>query len=486
MSVKEVLERREPANMIANKWTTSDGSPTDSRNPADLDQVVGVVPDSTAADVDAAIAAAAAALPAWAATPGPVRGDILRRFNELIGESADELAQLMTREMGKPLAESVAEIGRARGELDYAAGEGTRLHGTSVPSRSPSQLVVTDLEPLGVIGAITPWNFPLVAPMRKIGPALVCGNTVVLKPAPATPLTALALATLARDAGVPDGVLNVVTGDGATVGARLVADPRVAGISFTGSTAVGRSIGEAVGGRLGKVQLELGGKNAAYIHSASNLEKAVAHITSAAIQTTGQRCTSISRVIVQDEIADEVVRLLTETYDGYVVGSGLDPATQVGPLVNQGQYDRVAGYVEQGVADGAERTTAPREVPDGLFYPPTVLDRVTPDMSVARDEIFGPVLSVLRVSGVDEAIAVTNDNEYGLAAVVFSESLEVAMHFSRSVSAGMVHVNHGTISQPHVPFGGVKNSGLGEFSIGFTAKDFFTQTKVTYLSPEVI
>lgn len=486
MSVQEVLERREPANMIANRWTTSDGAPTESRDPADLDRVVGVVPDSTTADIEAAIAAAATALPGWAATPGPVRGDILRRFNELIGENSDELAQLMTREMGKPLAESVGEIGRARGELDYAAGEGMRLHGTTVPSRSPSQLVITDLEPLGVIGAITPWNFPVVAPIRKIAPALVCGNTVVLKPAPATPLTALALATLARDAGVPDGVLNVVTGDGATVGARLVADPRVAGISFTGSTAVGRSIGEAVGGRLGKVQLELGGKNAAYIHSASDLEKAVAHITSAAIQTTGQRCTSISRVLVQDEIADEVVRMLTETYDSYVVGSGLDPATQVGPLVNRGQYDRVAGYVEQGVADGAERTTAPREVPDGLFYPPTVLDRVAPDMSVAREEIFGPVLSVLRVSSVDEAITITNENEYGLAAVVFSESLDVAMRFSRSVSAGMVHVNHGTISQPHVPFGGVKSSGSGEFSIGFTAKDFFTQTKVTYLSPEVV
>lgn len=487
MSVQEVLDRRDPANLIDGAWTASDGGAVARiQDPSVPDgDPIAAVADSSAADVDAAIAAAQAALPAWAATPAPERGDLLRRFEGLIGEHAEELAALMTREMGKPIAESRGEIGRARGELDYAIGETTRLHGTTVPSRAAGQLVVVEPEPIGVVGAITPWNFPAVAPVRKIAPALACGCTVVLKPAPATPLTALALATLARDAGIPDGVLNVVTGSGETVGARLTEDPRVAGVSFTGSTAVGQRIGEAVGRRLGKVQLELGGKNAAYVHSAADLDAVVGHVASAAIQASGQRCTSISRVLVQEEIADDLVARLTATYDGYVVGPGLQDGTQVGPLVDRAQYERVTGYLERGLAEGARRTTADRELPTGLYVAPTVLDGVTPDMTVAREEIFGPVLVVLRVRDVEEAIRITNDNAYGLAAVVFSERLDVAMRFSRGVHAGMVHVNHGTISQPHVPFGGVKGSGSGAFSIGYTAREFFTEPKVTYLSPTV-
>jgi aldehyde dehydrogenase (NAD+) len=485
MSVQEVLQRTAPTNFVGNKWTESQGPAVDTRNPADPDDVLAAVPDSTPGDVDAAVAIAAAAFPGWAATPAPQRGDILRRWNELIGEHTDELANLMTREMGKPLAESKAELGRARLELDYAAGEATRMHGSTLPSRQPGQLVYTELEPIGVVGAITPWNFPAVAPVRKLGPALVTGNTVVLKPALETPLTALALAALLREAGLPDGVLNVVTGRGSVAGAHLAAHPDVAGVSFTGSTGVGRSIAESVARRLGTVQLELGGKNAAYVHSARDLNKVVAQITSAAIQASGQRCTSISRVIVQEELADELVELLSKVYSELQVGPGLDPSTQVGPLVSQAQYDRVSGYVKTGLEEGATRTTADREVPEGLYFPPTVLDHVTPDMVVAREEIFGPVISVHRVSDVDEAIAVANDCDYGLASVVFSENLEVAMKFSRAVGTGMVHVNHGTISQPHVPFGGVKQSGVGAFSIGYTGTEFYTQMKVVYLSPDV-
>jgi acyl-CoA reductase-like NAD-dependent aldehyde dehydrogenase len=485
MSIQEVLERSEPANFISNAWVRSDGTSVQSLNPADPSDVVGVVPDSTEADVAAAVAAAAGAFPEWAARPGPDRGDILRQWNNLLGEHAEELARLMSREMGKPLGESTAELQRARLELDYTAGEGTRLHGSTIPSRVGGQLVYTELQPLGVVAAITPWNFPTVAPIRKLAPALITGNTVVLKPALETSVTAFVLADLLREAGLPDGVLNVVSGRGTTVGSGLVADPRVVGVSFTGSTAVGRLVGETVAKRLGAVQLELGGKNAAYVHSAPDLKKVAAHIVSAAIQTTGQRCTAISRIIVQEELADELVGLLTDAYDSMRVGPGLDPATQVGPLVSQAQYDKVDGYVRRGIEEGAERTTALREVPDGLYYQPTVLDRVTSNMVVAREEIFGPVLTVHRVSHIDEAIATTNDCDYGLAAVVFSEQLEVAMRFSRAAQAGMIHINHGTISQPHVPFGGVKESGAGAFSIGYTNKDFFTQTKVVYLSPTV-
>lgn len=394
MSVHEVLDRTEPANFVCGGWKAGTGGVTTVTNPADSADRIATVPDSTAGDVDAAVAVARGAAPAWAATPAPARGDVLRRWNELIGEHTEELAALMTREMGKPLAESRGEIGRARLELDYAAGEATRLHGATVPSRAAGQLVFTEREPLGVVAAITPWNFPAVAPIRKLGPALVTGNTVVLKPADATPLTALALAGLLRDAGLPDGVLGVVCGAGATAGARLVEHPDVAAVSFTGSTEVGRGIAEKVARRLGSVQLELGGKNAAYVHSARDLDRVVDQITGAAVQASGQRCTAISRVI-------------------------------------------------------------------------------------------GPVLTVTRVSGVDEAIAVVNDSDYGLAAGVFSTDLDVALRVARATRTGMVHVNHGTISQPHVPFGGVNASGVGEFSIGYTSTEFFTNLKVVYLSPEV-
>ncbi|GAA1790519.1 aldehyde dehydrogenase [Planosporangium flavigriseum] len=486
MSVREVTERKELANFIGNTWLASKGDEVLCRDPAAEDRVVGAVPDSTDEDVDAAVAAAAAAAAEWAARPAPERGDLLSRWRELIAENADELALLMTREMGKPLSESYAELGRARGELDYTAGEGTRILGDTIPSRVAGQLVYTLREPLGVVAAITPWNFPAVAPIRKIAPALVAGNTVVLKPALETPLTALALATLLRDAGVPEGVLNVVCGRGSSVGSRLIADRRVNGVSFTGSTGVGRTVAETVARRLGKVQLELGGKNAAYVHSAADLRRAVDHIATAAIQATGQRCTAVSRVLVQDEIADDVVELLSGLYSSYRVGPGVDPDTQVGPLINKAQFERVSGYIETGLEEGAVRTTARRSLPDGLYVEPTVLDRVTRDMVVAREEIFGPVISVLRVSDVDEAISIANDCDYGLASVVFSERLDVAMRYTQGVQAGMVHVNHGTISQPHVPFGGVKDSGSGAFSIGSTNQDFFTNTKTVYLSPTVI
>lgn len=485
MSVHEVLDRTEPANFVRGDWKVGTGGVTAVTNPADPADRIATVPDSTAGDVDAAVAVARRAAPAWAATPAPARGDVLRRWNDLIGEHAEELAALMTREMGKPLAESRGEIGRARLELDYAAGEATRLHGTTVPSRAAGQLVFTEREPLGVVAAITPWNFPAVAPIRKLGPALVTGNAVVLKPAYETPLTALALAGLLRDAGLPDGVLGVVCGAGATAGARLVEHPDVAAVSFTGSTAVGRGIAEVVARRLGAVQLELGGKNAAYVHSARDLDRVVDQITGAAVQASGQRCTAISRVIVDDALADDLVARLSARYAALRVGPGTATDTEVGPLISDEALQKVAGYVERGLAEGAVRTTPERDVPPGRYIAPVVLDHVRPEMAVARDEIFGPVLTVTRVSGVDEAIAVVNDSDYGLAAVVFSTDLEVSLRVARATRTGMVHVNHGTTSQPHVPFGGVDASGVGEFSIGHTSTEFFTNLKVVYLSPEV-
>ena len=478
-----IAERiKTPANFIDNRALPATQT-YECRNPAARDDLVGLVPESSRQEIDAALSAATAAMPGWQATPAPVRGDLIRAWVELIADHTEELAGLMTREMGKPLAESRAELGRARLEADYAAAEGTRLTGATIPSRTPGQLIYTELEPLGVVVAITPWNFPAVAPMRKLAPALVTGNTVVLKPALETSLTALALANLALEAGLPPGVINVVCGSGATVGDALVRDPRVHAVSFTGSTAVGRSVNLAVADRLGRAQLELGGKNAAFIESADDLDAVVHHITSAAVQAAGQRCTSISRVIVAEGIADRFVESITAVWDRLVVGDPTDAATQVGPLVSRAQYDRVSGYVDQGLSEGAVRTTSPRAVPEGLYYPPTVLDRVTADMRVAREEIFGPVLTVARVDSIEQAIAMTNDTDFGLAAVVFTRDVSVAMRFAREARAGMVHVNHGTISQPHVPFGGVKQSGVGAFSIGYTSPAAFTQTKTVYLAP---
>ncbi|MGP4057978.1 aldehyde dehydrogenase family protein [Mycobacterium sp. 4D054] len=478
-----IAERiKTPANFIDNRPSPATTT-HECRNPADPDDLVGLVPEATAAEIDSALNAAVAATVQWQATPAPVRGDLIREWMALIASHAEELASLMTREMGKPLAESRGELGRARMEAEFAAAEGTRLSGATIPSRTPGQLIYTELEPLGVVAAITPWNFPAVAPLRKLAPALVTGNTVVLKPALETSLTALALADLAREAGIPAGVLNVVCGNGATVGDALVNDRRVDAVSFTGSTAVGRSVNLAVAARLGQVQLELGGKNAAFVESADDLDAVIGHITSAAVQAAGQRCTSISRVIVADAIADRFVEAVSTVWDGLVVGDPTDPATQVGPLVSRNQYERVSGYVDLGLSDGAVRTSAVRPVPDGLYYAPTVLDQVTPQMRVAREEIFGPVLTVTRVSDVDEAIHVVNDTDFGLAAVVFTRDMSVAMRFAREARAGMVHVNHGTISQPHVPFGGVKQSGVGAFSIGYTSAAAFTQTKTVYLAP---
>lgn len=479
--VDEVTSLSRPSNFVDGGWEESRGDSHEVLDPA-TGKVIGRAPRSGKIEVERAVGVAEAAQLSWEATPAPVRGELLRTAMGQLRAHRDQFASLMTQEMGKPLRESYAEIDRALGELDYMAGEGTRLEGSTVPSRRSGHLVMTQRTPLGVIGAITPWNFPLIAPVRKLGPALVCGNAVVLKPAQETPLIALALAVLLRDAGLPDGVLNVVCGSGTEAGAEVAADVRVAGVSFTGSTEVGRTLAATVSGRLGAVQLELGGKNPAYVHRSADVPSAAGEIAGAALQTAGQRCTAISRVLVDHEVADDLVRHLSEAFDRAVVGSGLDAQTDVGPLVTAEHRDRVADYVRIGHEEGATVVTAaPTALPEGPYHAPTVLDHVTPQMRVAREEIFGPVLSVLRVSGADEAIRAANDCDYGLTSAVFSADLGTALRFMSEVRAGMVHVNHGTNSEPHVPFGGVDDSGLGAYSIGQTAKDFFTELKVAYV-----
>jgi aldehyde dehydrogenase (NAD+) len=356
-------------------------------------------------------------------------------------------------------------------------------------SERPGFTCQTVLEPLGVVAAISPWNFPVVSPVRKIAPALACGDTVVFKPASITPWSAVYIVKLLEKAGFPAGVVNLLIGRGSEVGDRIVDDPRVGGITFTGSTAVGVPLSERAARRMAKVQLELGGKNPAVVVDFDDLELAAREIVSAALQCSGQRCTALSRVIVKADQADALVEKLLEQIHRIQVGDGLDAKTTMGPLSSRSQLTTVESYVQRGLETGAKLLAGGRRLVDdpdrnGYFYAPTLFDHVTPDSPLALEEIFGPVLPVIRVSGFEEAVKVANFTRYGLAAALFTRHMKLAHVFARSVQAGMIHINHGTASQAHVPFGGVKDSGLGAYSIGHTAKDFYTNLKAVYVKWE--
>lgn len=473
-------------NFINGKWQASDtGRGYSIRNPANPGQVLGEFPSSSAADVDAAVSAAATAAAAWAEVPGPQRGALLSRFAQLLEDSKRELGRIVTLEMGKPLGEAVGEVGRAATEARFSAGEASRLDGHTFASERAGYSCTTVLEPLGVVAAISPWNFPVVAPVRKVAPALACGNTAVLKPASLTPWSAAYIVKLFEAAGFPPGVVNLVIGSGGVIGDRLVDDPRVGGITFTGSTAVGIPLNERAARRLAKVQLELGGKNPAVVVDCDDLDGAAREIVSAALQCSGQRCTALSRVIVAENQADALVEKILAQVSRIQVGDGLDEKTTMGPLSSKSQLETVEGYVERGLESGAKLLTGGSRLVDdpdrqGYFYAPTVFDHVAPGSVLAQEEIFGPVLPVIRVSGFEEAVTVANSTRYGLAAALFTTKMKFAHAFMRTVQAGMIHINHGTASQAHVPFGGVKDSGLGAYSIGHTAKDFYTNVKAVY------
>jgi aldehyde dehydrogenase (NAD+) len=474
------------ANFIDGTWRASaSGEVYTTANPAHPKERLGEFPGSSSADVEAAVAAAEAAAPAWGETPGPQRGAILYRFAQLLEDAKAELARIVTLEQGKALAESMGEVGRAVAEARFMAGEASRVCGQSFPSERPGFSAYTVHEPLGVVAAICPWNFPVVTPVRKIAPALAYGNAVVFKPASLTPWSGVVLTQLLEKAGAPAGVVNLVMGSGAAVGNRLVADRRVRGISFTGSTEVGLALYESAARHLASVQLELGGKNPAIVFDYEDLDGAAREIVSAALVCSGQRCTALSRVIVQDKEADTLVDRILSHVAKIVVGDGMLPTTTMGPLVSKAQFDTVRRYVAQGIESGCTllyggKALASRPDEDGYYHEPTVFDRVPPTSPLAKEEIFGPVLPVIRVKDGDEAIRVANDTRYGLAASVFTSRLEFASRCMRRIDAGMIHINHGTASQAHVPFGGHKDSGQGAFSIGPTAKDFFTQVKTIY------
>ena len=466
--------------------SASNGARYSIYNPARPKECLGEFADSTEQDVRAAVAAAAAAADVWASVPAPQRGAVLFRFAQLLEDSKHELARIVTLEQGKALAEATGEVGRAAAEARFMAGEASRAAGQTFPSERPGISCHTVSEPLGVVAAICPWNFPVVTPVRKIAPALTWGNTVVFKPSSLTPWSAVYLMQLLEKAGLPPRVVNLVTGAGAVIGDALVRDDRVGGITFTGSTVVGRRIYECAAQRLSRVQLELGGKNPAVVIDHSDLDDAAREIVAAAFQCSGQRCTAISRVIVSHAQADALVERLVCHVGRIKVGDGLEPGTTMGPLVSHNQLRTVDGYVRQGIDSGCELLTGGESLndtpeKDGFYYAPTVFDKVGPDSPLALDEIFGPVLPVVRVHDLDEAIHVANGTRYGLAASLFTSRLGYVQEFTRRVEAGMIHVNHGTASQAHVPFGGVKDSGQGAYSIGPSAREFYTNVKAVYV-----
>jgi acyl-CoA reductase-like NAD-dependent aldehyde dehydrogenase len=473
-------------NFIDGKWVPSSTGKTFAiTNPAQKEQTLGHFQDSNAADVESAVQAAHQAFQIWSKIPGPERAAILLRFAELLEKNSDELAYMLSAEQGKVLAESRGEVFRAVKETRFAAGEAYRAEGSTMPSERANVRSSTVRYPIGVVAAIAPWNFPVVTPVRKIAPALAYGCTVVYKPASVTPWTSVRLMELFAEAGVPNGVVNLVSGGGSKVGDPLVNHPLVRGISFTGSTELGISINEAAAKRLARTQLELGGKNPAVVLDFKDLAFAAKQIVGAAFACSGQRCTAISRVIVLQDKAEEVIQLIIKEMQTIRVGTAWEEGASMGPLVNKDQLGSVQSYLEVGVKEGARlrfggEVISEGDYANGYYMVPALFDQVTPDMRIAKEEIFGPVLSVISVANEEEAIRAANAVDYGLAASVFTDNLSAAYRFAERSESGMVHINHGTSSEAHMPFGGIKQSGHGPFSIGSSNLDFFTEMKVMY------
>ena len=473
-------------NLIGGEWVgASDHASFDTRNPAHADEVLATFPSATAADAAQAAAAAAEAFPAWAATPAPARGAILFRAAELLTERLDEVARTLTREEGKTLGEATGEVVRARDILRYFGGEGWRLGGDVLPPNAPHAMLFSRREPLGVVAAITPWNFPIAIPAWKIAPALVYGNTVVFKPASATPLTALRLVECLVDAGLPAGVLNLVTGSGAVVGGALAGDPVVRGLTFTGSHDTGARIYARATAHFARVQLEMGGKNPTIVLDDADLDLAVRLAVMGGFALTGQSCTATSRVIVEEGIADRFVAGLAEAANALTVGDGLEDGVQMGPASSEEQLATDLDYVQIGRSEGADLLAGGGRAGDGgHFIRPTVFDGVDVRSRLAQEEIFGPVISIIRARDLDDAIFKANAVGYGLAASVVTNDLRRAMTFVDRIEAGVVKVNEPTTGLAlQAPFGGFKQSSANTFKEqGPAALDFYTRTKTVYVT----
>lgn len=474
-------------NYINGEWKESASTKiAERRNPANTDDIVARVTLSTRDQAKQAIVAAKAALSGWRATSAPVRGNILFKAARLMDEQKTELARTLTREEGKALKDALGEVQRSINIMEFMAGEARRLTGETLPSELPRNFSYTVRQPVGVVGVITPWNFPLAIPVWKIAPALVCGNTVVFKPATLTPLCAVRLAQIFEQAGLPAGVLNLVTGSGKDVGDEIVTNPHVQAVSFTGSNAVGSDLYATGAAGMKKIQCEMGGKNPVVILADADLQLAMESALFGAFASSGQRCTATSRVIIEESVADQWIETLIERTKKFVVGDGFEPGVEMGPLVDENQMASVLRYIEIGKREtelkcGGERLTGSR-YDKGWFVAPTVFDHVPANSTIAQEEIFGPVLSVIRVKNFDEAIEAANSVRYGLTSSIYTTDANKIFEFVEKSDAGMVHVNSPTVGgEAHVPFGGTKGTSVGPKEVGRSALDFYSELKIVYI-----
>jgi len=475
-------------NFIGGQWVNArSGATFENRNPADTDEVVGLFAKSDRDDTREAIAAAAAAQPAWASMPAPKRGEVLYRAANLLEARADQVAREMTREEGKTLPEARGEVGRAINILRYVGGEGARLGGQHMPSERDRVFIQTRRRPLGVVGLITPWNFPIAIPLWKTAPALIAGNAVVLKPSDLAPLCALRMVEALDEAGVTKGAINLVTGPGSKVGAEIVENTAVRAISFTGSEATGSGIAVEAAKRRARVQLEMGGKNPTIVLADAQIPDAVNVVVNAAFFSTGQRCTATSRVIVEEPIVERFTAALVERTRALKVGNGLEAGIEIGPSIDDKQLATVLEYVGVGQTEGARVACGGARLSDaahsrGYFSSPAVLTDVVPSMRVAQEEIFGPVLAVLPAGSLDHAVEIANRIRYGLSAAICTTSLTSAYEFINRIEAGLVMVNLPSAGvEYHVPFGGSKQSSLGMREQGPVAVDFYSEIQTAYL-----
>lgn len=475
-------------NYIGGEWVPSRGGATfEDRNPANRDEVIGVFPASRGEDIDAAAGAARKAYAAWRATPPPARGEIILQAALKLRERKEELAQLMTREMGKVLKEARGDVQEAIDMTEYVSGLGRHPFGETVPSELRDKICFTWREPIGIVGLITPWNFPIAIPSWKLMPALLAGNTIVFKPAEDTPACATRLVEILIESGVPSGVLNLVHGLGEEAGVALVDHPQVRAISFTGSSEVGRQIAAKCGQSLKRVGLELGGKNAILVMDDADLDLAVEGATWAAFGTSGQRCTAASRLIVHQKKLVDFTDLLRQRAETLRVGNGLDESTEMGPVINASQLDRVDSYTKVGVEEKAKLLVGGHKLDDeghaaGYFYSPTIFTDVSPSMRIAQEEIFGPTTAIMPVESLDQALEYANSTNYGLSLSIYTQDVNRAFRAMRELEAGIVYINAPTIgAEIQVPFGGIKNTGNGHREAGTVALDEFTEWKTIFV-----
>jgi len=478
---------RQSQNFIGGEWVdAASGETFESTSPAD-GELIGIFPKSGADDVDRAVAAAKEAYADWRLVPAPKRGEILYRFAQLLAERKDEVTDLMTHEMGKVAPEAGGDVQEAIDMSYYMGGEGRRLFGQTTPSELRDKFNMSVRMPIGVVGAITPWNFPIAIPSWKIAPALVAGNTVVFKPATDTPALGQRFVELLDEAGVPKGVVNIVHGGGGAVGDRLVRHPDVPVISLTGSRDTGVTVMQNGAENLKRIHLELGGKNAIIVLDDADLDLAVDGIVWSAFGTSGQRCTAASRVIVHEKVLGELSSRLVAAVEKLTLGPGWEDETDVGPVINQSALDKIHSYTEIGVEEGATLLTGGEvagegDLAKGFYYRPTIFGDVDPEMRIAQEEIFGPTTALIPVEDADEAIRVSNGVRFGLSSSIFTQDVNRAFRAMRDLEAGITYINAGTIgAEVHLPFGGTKDTGNGHREAGQAALDFYTEWKSVYV-----